>query len=131
MGQIKYIAEPSMHSMPYASTVPSGRWLLMQNMDNTILTYGAKERISLNRKKIFKGHSNAGYACQVSMSPDGRYVVSGDSNGKCYFWDWNSTRIARSIKAHDGPCMGASWHPHETSKVATCGWGDALIKFWD
>merc|ERR1739848_234981 len=129
--QIKYITDPSMHSMPYVSPTSNCKWLLMQSMDNTIRTYGALDKIGVNRRKTFKGHSNSGYACQVGGAPDSRYVISGDGQGKCYFWDWKTTRIARSIKVHDGPCMGAIWHPFETSKVATCSWGDTEIRFWD
>ena len=66
------------------------------------------------------------------MSPDGKYVVSGDGQGRVFFWDWKTTKIARSIKAHQsGPCMGAMWHPYETSKVLTCSWGEPVIKLWD
>lgn len=39
-------------------------------------------------------------------------------------------QIVRSMKAHDQVVMGCAWHPHETSKVATCSW-DGLIKYWD
>merc|ERR1711941_19500 len=100
-----------MHSIPFVGTAPDGKWLLMQNLDNSILTYGALNRIRLIKDKVFKGHHNTGYACQVSLSPDGRYVLSGDGKGRCYFWDWKTTRIARSIKAHDGVCIGTLWHP--------------------
>jgi pre-mRNA-processing factor 17 len=129
--QIKYIADPSMNAYPYVSVVPGGRRLLMQCMDNSIHTYNANDKISLEKKKIFKGHSNAGFGCQVGTSPDGRYIVSGDGLGKCYFWDWKTTRITRTIKAHQNACIGVIWHPNESSKVATCGWGDNLIKYWD
>jgi WD40 repeat protein len=128
--QIKYIADPSMHSMPYVGKAPCGKWLLMQSMDNSIQTYSAGQRLGLHRKKKFIGHNNAGFSCQVGMSPDSRYVFSGDSRGRCYFWDWSTTKIARSIKAHKGACVGAIWHPYETSKVASCSLGDPLIKFW-
>ena len=77
-----------------------------------------------------QGHMVAGYACRPSMSPDGRYVLSGDGEGKVWFWDWKTTKAFRSIKAHDAVCIDAMWHPLETSKVATAGW-DGLIKYWD
>merc|ERR1712138_192286 len=99
-------------------------------MDNTILSYETKDSVNLNRKKKFKGHSNAGYACQVDMSPDNRYVLSGDGSGKCYFWDWKSTKIVRCIEAHSGVCISAAWHPKEKGTVVTTGWNDATIKCW-
>jgi hypothetical protein len=36
-----------------------------------------KDRFKQNRKKTFKGHNTAGYACQVNFSPDSKYVMSG------------------------------------------------------
>ena len=77
-----------------------------------------------------QGHTVAGYACQPSISADGRYVLSGDGAGKLWVWDWKSTKAFRNFQAHDGVCIGTAWHPMESSKVATCGW-DGLIKYWD
>nr|XP_023692683.1 pre-mRNA-processing factor 17 [Paramormyrops kingsleyae] len=126
----KYIAEPSMHSMPAVTLSPNGKWLACQSMDNQILIFGAQNRFRLNKKKIFKGHMVAGYACQVDFSPDMSYVVSGDADGKLNIWDWKTTKLYHRIKAHDKVCISALWHPHETSKVVTCGW-DGQIKLWD
>lgn len=58
-----------------------GKWLLMQSLDNQILVYSTRDRFRLNRKKRFHGHINGGYACEISMSPDGQYVK--------FFWIWN------------------------------------------
>ncbi|KAG9493387.1 hypothetical protein GDO78_001350 [Eleutherodactylus coqui] len=126
----KYIAEPSMHSMPAVTLSPNGKWLACQSMDNQILIFGAQNRFRLNKKKMFKGHMVAGYACQVDFSPDMSYVVSGDADGKLNIWDWKTTKLYSRLKAHDKVCISAVWHPHETSKVITCGW-DGLIKLWD
>ncbi|CAN1187493.1 Pre-mRNA-processing factor 17, partial [Linum perenne] len=127
---IKYISEPHMHSMPSISVHPNSNWLAAQSLDNQILIYSTRERFQLNKKKRFAGHIVSGYACQVNFSPDGRFVMSGDGEGRCWFWDWKSCKVFRTLKCHDKVCIGAEWHPLETSKVATCGW-DGLIKYWD
>lgn len=127
---IKYISEPHMHSMPSISLHPNTNWLAAQSLDNQILIYSTRERFQLNKKKRFAGHIVAGYACQVNFSPDGRFVMSGDGEGKCWFWDWKSCKVFRTLKCHEGVCIGCEWHPLEQSKVATCGW-DGLIKYWD
>ncbi|XP_073036230.1 uncharacterized protein [Primulina eburnea] len=126
---IKYISEPHMHSMPSISLHPNKNWLACQSLDNQILIYSTRERFQLNKKKRFAGHIVAGYACQVNFSPDGRFVMSGDGEGRCWFWDWKSCKVFRTLKCHDGVCIGSAWHPLEQSKVATCGW-DGLIKYW-
>lgn len=83
-----------------------------------------------------KTHPNAAHAAparlvpptQVNFSPDGKYVLSGDSEGRCFFWEWSHPhKIIRTIKAHEGVCIGAVWHPLESSKVITCGW-DGLVR---
>ncbi|PIA62030.1 hypothetical protein AQUCO_00200193v1 [Aquilegia coerulea] len=126
---IKYISEPHMHSMPAISLHPNANWIAAQSLDNQILIYGTKDKFQLNKKKRFAGHIVAGYACQVNFSPDGQYVMSGDGEGKCWFWNWKTCKVSRTLKCHEGVCIGAEWHPLEQSKVATCGW-DGLIKYW-
>lgn len=127
---MKYVAEPGMHSMPSVTLHPNGKWILCQSMDNQIVCFGVLNNFRMNRKKNFKGHMVAGYACQIDVSPEGSYVISGDAEGKLNVWDWKSTKLYSKFKAHDSVCIGCLWHPHETSKVITCGW-DGLIKFWD
>ena len=127
---IKHIAEPDMHSMPAVELHPNGKWLIGQSQDNQILVYGASKGYKLNKKKRFRGHFNAGYACQLGFSPDGKFVLSGDGEGRCFFWDWKTGKLIKKLKCHDQVTIGAAWHPLETSKVATCSW-DGNIKYWD
>lgn len=128
---IKYISEPAMHSMPAVTLHPSGAFFAGQSMNNQIDVYSARDKFKIQRKKTFKGHATAGYACQIGFSPNGQFLVSGDGEGRLCFWDWKSTKMYKKLRAHDrGPCMGAIWHPLEPSKVVSCGW-DGLIKYWD
>ena len=126
----KYISEPHMHAVPAVAVHPNGQHFVGQSMNNTIVTYQATGQFRFESKKKFFGHANAGYAIQPSFSHDGKYLVSGGSEGSVHFWDWKSTKLYRSLKAHDGVCMGAVWHPKHASRVVTCGW-DNLIKLWD
>merc|ERR1712166_801426 len=127
---MKHISEPDMFSMPYVTKSPDGKVFAGQSMNNEIHVYGAKDRYSQIRKKIFKGHMNAGYACGLDFSPDGKYVLSGDGDGRAFIWDWKSCKIYKKIKAHDKVCIDAKWHPIEPSRVATASW-DGTIKYWD
>ncbi|XP_061195826.1 pre-mRNA-processing factor 17-like [Saccostrea echinata] len=126
----KYIADPSMHSCPAVQLSRNGKWLACQSMDNKIIIFNVLNRFKYMRKKTFTGHMVAGYACGVDFSPDMSYLISGDADGKLYIWDWKTTKLYNKFKAHDDVCIGVLWHPHETSKVATCGW-DGVIKYWD
>jgi len=127
---MKYIADPSMHSMPTVAKSPNEKWLAAQSLDNKICIFTCGEKFKPYKKKEFKGHMVAGYACGLDFSPEMSYIVSGDGDGKCCIWDWKTTKMVAKWKAHDKTCVAAIWHPHETSKVATAGW-DGMVKLWD
>lgn len=127
---IKYISDPTMHSMPAASLHPSGSYMVFQSLDNKIVVYQAADRFTIQRKKKFEGHHVAGYACNIFVSPDGRFICSGDGEGKLVIWDWKSGRLLQKYNAHnDGPTIGCVWHPVIPSVIFTCGW-DGVIKMW-
>lgn len=95
---IKYIADPAMHSMPAVALSPNRKWLACQSMDNKIMIFSALNRLKMNRKKEFKGHMVAGYACGLNFSPDHAYLVSGDADGNMALFDWKSTRMLQKVK---------------------------------
>jgi len=83
------------------------------------------------RKKTFRGHSNIGYSLGLTFSPNGKFLASGDGNGRIVIWDFKSLRLLRKIHAHDnGPCSDLLWHPIEPSTLITAGW-DNTIKLWE
>ncbi|CAH8644532.1 unnamed protein product [Schistosoma rodhaini] len=126
----KYLADPSLHSMPAVSVSPNGKYLICQSLDNQLVVFNIFAGFKRMRKKIFRGHMVSGYACTVDMSPDMRYVISGDGDGYLCLWEWKTTRLLTKWKAHDGVCINCAWLPHETSKVITAGW-DGNIRLWD
>lgn len=140
---VKHIAEPYMNAIPAVQLDPFGKFLACQSMDNQIVVYEGRGRFRLQSKKRFKGHMCTGYSILPGFSPDCNFILSGDSSGRCWFWDWKTSKVHRSLTAHDGVCMAAIWHPHQKSmvrmdcncksryfQVATCGW-DGLIKLWE
>ncbi|KAL8876461.1 MAG: hypothetical protein Q9192_008860 [Flavoplaca navasiana] len=70
-----------MYPMIRAAAHPNGKSVAFQSLDNQIVVYASTDRFRQNRKKSFRGHNNAGQAIDVDISPDGQFVVSGDSGG--------------------------------------------------
>jgi pre-mRNA-processing factor 17 len=127
---IKYISDPTMHSMPSLVMHPSHRFFVGQSLDNTIAVFQAGRKFAIQRKKKFSGHIVSGYACEMAFSPDGQYLVSGDGTGSLFVWDWHKHKILQKYRAHSGgPAICCAWHPLEPSVVFTCGW-DGMIKVW-
>lgn len=127
---VKHVSDPSIHSMPATSLSPSGKWLLAQSLDNQVLVFSCQDKLKMYSKKRFTGHQCAGYAAGVNFSPDGQFVISGDGNGRCFFWDWKKAAVLTKIQCHDKVTIGCEWHPIEPSRVATCSW-DGTIKLLD
>jgi pre-mRNA-processing factor 17 len=38
---------------------------------------------------------------QMSFSPDGQFLISGDSGGRAFIWEWKTCRIQKTLKMHD------------------------------
>jgi pre-mRNA-processing factor 17 len=127
---IKYISDPSMHSMPCLVLHPSERFFVGQSLDNTVVVFQAGNKFAMQKKKKFSGHIVSGYACEMGFSPDGQFLVSGDGNGSLFFWDWRNHKILQKFRAHTkGPAICCVWHPLEPSTMFSCGW-DGVIKMW-
>jgi len=126
----KWHTDPTMNSMPSCALHPGGKYVACQSLDNSIQIFEAFGKYKHRKKKALKGHMCAGYGIQVNFSNDGKFVISGDSEGKVYIWDFKSTKLLKTIQAHDSVLGSLQWHPLEKSKIVTSGW-DGLIKYWD
>ena len=128
---IKYISEPHLASVPVVEMHPSTNFWCGQSLDNQIVTYQARDKMKQLRKKSFRGHTNLGYACGLTFSPNGKFLASGDGEGRLVIWDFKSMKLLRKLHCHDnGPCSDVLWHPIDPSAVLTAGW-DSIIKLWE
>ncbi|KAF8598370.1 WD40 repeat-like protein [Ceratobasidium sp. AG-I] len=66
----------------------------------------------------------------VSISPDGKQIVSGSSDNKLYIWDLKSgAHIAKPLEGHDGWIHSVAFSPN--GKLIASGSGDRQIRVWD
>ena len=127
---IKHVADPLMHAISAATLHPDNNHYLGQSLDNKIVTYEIRPHFKRVKKRTFEGHVNAGSTCGIDCSSDGRFVCSGDSDGKIWFWDFKTTRNYTTINAHKGVVSDIKWNPIHPCLVASCSW-DGTIKLWD
>ena len=82
--QIKYIADPGMHSIPAITMHPNNQYFIGQSMDNQIVTYSARDKFRQNRKKVFK--------VRTWLHPQLWLVLSAkDTFDKLYRWAWGQS----------------------------------------
>ncbi len=109
--------------MPVVTVHPNKKWMLCQSLDNQILCYGStglahmllshhppafshnllcvlhSDRFKLHKKKLFRGHNNAGFACGITTPPDGsqaimRLELNFDCSIRCLcsqWWCWRTS----------------------------------------
>ena len=53
----------------------------------------------------------AGYSIDFDVSGDGKFVASGDHDGRLFFWDWKTAKVYNIVDGHDVVTMGVQWHP--------------------
>ncbi|CAH2352442.1 pre-mRNA-processing factor 17 [[Candida] railenensis] len=119
---VKVISEPTSHSMPRVALLPPvGDYIALQCMDNSIQVIKGNGKFKFNKNKKFKGHNVAGYGIDVSFSPDAKSIMSGDSRGHAYFWDWKTCKLIKKIKLDNKPITCIIPFPQEVSKVVSAG----------
>ena len=126
----KSVSDPRLPAIPAVALHPSGKFFVGQSMNNSLVTFQGFGEFRLQGGRRFQSHSNIGYAIQPGFSPDGKFLMSGSSDGALYFWNWKSQKMYRNIKAHEGVCMGSLWNPARSSSVISWGW-DGRIKLWE
>ncbi|KAK4466026.1 WD40-repeat-containing domain protein [Cladorrhinum samala] len=131
--EIKTVSEPDMFALTKSTKHPSGKYVLYQCSDNSIVAYSAgPEKFRQHRKKAWRGHNTAGSGIGLSCSPDGQFVVSGDTTGLVCFWDFKTCKLYTklTVDGGGGSVNCVAWSQQESSKVFTAG-AKGDIKMWD
>ncbi|KAK0721215.1 WD40-repeat-containing domain protein [Apiosordaria backusii] len=131
--EIKTISEPDMFALTKSAQHPSGKYVLYQCSDNSIVAYSSgSDKFRQNRKKAWRGHNTAGSAIGLTCSPDGQFVASGDTGGSVCFWDFKTCKLYSKLTADSsgGAINCVAWSEQETSKVFTAG-AKGEIRLWD
>ncbi|KAM5564700.1 hypothetical protein ABKV19_018985 [Rosa sericea] len=77
--------------------------------------------------RIFIGHRSM--ILSLAMSPDGRYMASGDEDGSIMMWDLSSGRCVTPLMGHTS-CVWTLAFSGEGSLLAS-GSADCTVKLWD
>ena len=67
----------------------------------------------------------------MAVSPDGRYIVAGSTNGTCYLWDWTAgeDNLVRVFKAHYRPVTCVAFDKDDGATLFTAG-EDGVVNAW-
>jgi len=76
---------------------------------------------------VFDKHSDA-VIC-LDISPDDRYVISGDYDGHVLFWELKTGKLLRSFAAHRGVVRGVSFVPGDGQQFLSVG-DDGVVRAW-
>ncbi|KAK1743656.1 WD40 repeat domain-containing protein [Skeletonema marinoi] len=129
--------------VPASSTAARGgvfgvRCMIPVTLTNT-LGFGGDDANST----VFVGHGGSGDAkgmesgkddhafLSMAVSPDGRFIVAGSTNGTCYLWDWTSgeDNLVRVFKAHYRPVTCVAFDKDDGATLFTAG-EDGVVNAW-
>jgi pre-mRNA-processing factor 17 len=127
---IRNINDSNIQSITTTSLHPSQDYFAAQTADNKVVVFDVKaSSLRVVRGKKFMGHFSAGYAIGTTFTPNGKYLFSGDQDGRIFSWDWKTAAPVQVFKAHNNVCIGIDWHPNEPAMMLSCSW-DKTIKLW-
>ena len=74
-----------------------------------------------------KGHSSFIYS--VSISPDGKYIVSGSNDRRIKIWDIKTAECLNTLEGHSSSINSITISPD--GKYIVSGRSDGKIEIWD
>jgi WD40 repeat protein/serine/threonine protein kinase len=105
---------------------PDGKRIASSSINpaNTFVVWNAETREVI---KVVKGHESQVH--RLRYSPDGKLLVSSDTDGMVRLWDAETFEEVRSKRAHPAPIIDFSFSP-DGRRFATAG-DDGLLRVWE
>jgi WD40 repeat protein len=122
-------------SLTAVSFSPDGRRIVTGSYDNTVKVWDAasgREIVTLKLKRYTRTVWSVvrNYAPCVSLSPDGRHILTGSVDGTATVWDAENGRETLTLKGHTGPVSAVSFSP-DGRRILTGSGDDTTAKVWD
>lgn len=76
--------------------------------------------------RSFTGHNPESFPCRMTISCDGSFIASGDSEGKLYIWEWKSGILKKTFHPHTQTVIKADWSPYHASQIITASYDNSL-----
>ncbi|XP_071163491.1 WD repeat-containing protein 25-like [Mytilus edulis] len=108
---------------------PTESNFLAQSHGNYIALFSASKPYKMCKSLRYEGHKLGGYKVGFDISPDGRYIVSGDSKGKLYCYNYKSGHLIQTLNTQLDVTLNVAFHPLLPSTLACCGW-NGFIELW-
>nr|XP_022332325.1 WD repeat-containing protein 25-like [Crassostrea virginica]XP_022332326.1 WD repeat-containing protein 25-like [Crassostrea virginica] len=105
---------------------PTSGHFLAQSHGNYIAIFSVNKPFKMNKAKRLEGHKLSGYSVGFDISPDGSLVLSGDSSGQVFCYDFQTGRIINKIQTGLDIAMDVSFNPVLPSAAVICGWNGKI-----
>jgi len=92
--------------------------------DGTFALWDAKTGAPLDTWKV----TSAGKSTQIAFSDDGKYLVTGDTQGTPKVWDMATKALLSDLTGHRAPVRSVAFSPN--SKFIVSGGEDSQVKIW-
>lgn len=110
------------YSCPCLRVHEAGKEFLAQSNGGYVVVFSAQRPFKMDKRRRYQGHVVSGFDVGFDLSPDGRFLCSGSSEGKVRFYDYLSTKVLRTLTLTESACLAVAWSRVWPHRVAVSDW---------